>query len=139
MWLKTTPYEGVVLGRRYNFKWVTQFNENAVVTNAVVGIAFLIIQRNGKVEMIADSSDCPRMEEEQNALHADCVLVPWYETLEGFLAWYCHGKGYASDTAIPGTSCVQGELVNLRMMLNEAEAARYHEIGQECAHIVKEF
>ena len=59
MWLKTTPYEGVVLGRRDNFKWVTQFNENAVVTNAEVGIAFLIIQRNGKVEMIADSSDCP--------------------------------------------------------------------------------
>ena len=27
--------------------------------------------------------------------------------------------------------------MNLRMMLNEAEAARYHEIGQECAHIVE--
>ena len=47
MWLKTTPYEGVVLGRRDNFKWITQFNENAVVTNAEVGIAFLVIQRNG--------------------------------------------------------------------------------------------
>ena len=106
------------------------------MTNAEVGIAFLVIQRNGKVEMVADSSDCPRMEKEQNALHADCVLVPWYETLEGFLAWYCNGKGYASDTMIPGTSCVQEELVNLRMRLNETEVARYHEIGQECANTV---
>ena len=140
MWLKTTPYEGVVLGRRDNFKWITQFNENAVVTNAEVGIAFLVIQRNGKVEMVADSSDCPRMEKEQNALHADCVLVPWYETLEGFLAWYCNGKGYASDTMIPGTSCVQEELVNLRMRLNETEVARVEMVADssDCPRMEKE-
>ena len=29
------------------------------------------------------------------------------------------------------------QLVNLRMMLNETEVARYHEIGQECANIVE--
>ena len=47
-WLGTTSYEGVVLGRRDNFKWITEENANAVVTNGEVGIAFLVIENPGK-------------------------------------------------------------------------------------------
>lgn len=136
-WLETTSYNGVVLGRRDNFKWVTEQNENAVVTNAEVGVAFLIVKKDGSIEMLADSSDCPRVEKEQNELKAECILVPWYETLGGFLAKYCEGKGYASDTGIPGTVCVQDELVHVRMRLSEMELERYRQIGQECADIVE--
>lgn len=32
-WLDASPYEGIILGRRDNFKWITGENENAVVTN----------------------------------------------------------------------------------------------------------
>ena len=35
-WLLDTAYDGVILGRRDNFKWLTQENENAVVTNTEV-------------------------------------------------------------------------------------------------------
>ena len=136
-WLGTTSYEGVVLGRRDNFKWITEENANAVVTNGEVGIAFLVIEKSGKVKMIADSSDCPRMSEEQNALGAECILAPWYETLDGFLADCCRGKKYASDTGISDTVYVQGELVDLRMQLSQKELERYREIGQECARIVE--
>ena len=136
-WLGTTSYEGVVLGRRDNFKWITEENANAVVTNGEVGIAFLVIEKSGKVKMIADSSDCPRMSEEQNALGAECILAPWDETLDGFLADCCRGKKYASDTGISDTVYVQGELVDLRMQLSQKELERYREIGQECARIVE--
>lgn len=141
-WLKETPYEGVILGRRDNFKWITQENANAVVTNAEVGIAFLIIRRDGSIDMAADSSDCPRMEQEQNALKARCILVPWYETVEHFLREYCkteseQGRYYASDTGIAATQCVQDDLVRLRMQLNDKEVERYRKIGQECAAIVE--
>ena len=102
-----------------------------------VGIAFLVIEKSGKVKMIADSSDCPRMSEEQNALGAECILAPWYETLDGFLADCCRGKKYASDTGISDTVYVQGELVDLRMQLSQKELERYREIGQECARIVE--
>lgn len=136
-WLGTTSYNGVVLGRRDNFKWITQHNANAVVTNAEVGVGFLIIERDGSVKLAADSSDCPRMKEEQNALNAECILVPWYETTDKFLTEYCRGKGYASDMGIPGTVNVQSELVDIRMQLNETEVQRYREIGQECAAIVE--
>ena len=39
-WLQTSEYDGVILGRRDNFKWITEENANAVVTNAEVQIEF---------------------------------------------------------------------------------------------------
>lgn len=137
-WLFTTPYEGVVLSRRDNFKWITGGNENAVVTNTEVGVAFLLIKKDGTTEMFADSSDCARMEEEQNPLHAACTLIPWYENLDRFMAEYCHAKQFASDTGISGTANVQNDMVNLRMMLTKNEVDRYREVGQECAKIVEQ-
>lgn len=141
-WLKETPYEGVILGRRDNFKWITQENANAVVTNEEVGVAFLIIRRDGTIDLVADSSDCPRMEQEQNALKARGILVPWYETVGHFLEEYCEkealeGKRYASDTGIAAADHVQSDLVDLRMLLNATEVERYRQIGQECAAIVE--
>ena len=38
-WLQTSEYDGVILGRRDNFKWITEENANAVVTNAEVGVS----------------------------------------------------------------------------------------------------
>ena len=66
-WLQTSEYDGVILGRRDNFKWITEESANAVVTNAEVGVAHLLIEKDGSVTVAADSSDCPRMETEQNA------------------------------------------------------------------------
>jgi len=136
-WLENTPYEGVILGRRDNFKWVTQGIENAVVMNTEIGIGYLVIKKDGTIDLIADSSDCSRFEKEKNVLNAKCVLVPWYETRDAFLQKYCEGKKYASDTEIIHTQPVKNELVNLRMRLNEAEVERYREIGQECACIME--
>ena len=48
-WLQTSEYDGVILGRRDNFKWITEENANAVVTNAEVGVAHLLIEKNGSV------------------------------------------------------------------------------------------
>ena len=79
-WLDASSYEGIILGRRDNFKWITGENENAVVTNEEVGIGYLLLKKDGSLELLADSSDCPRMSKEQNALNARPILVPWYET-----------------------------------------------------------
>ena len=117
-WLQTSEYDGVILGRRDNFKWITEENANAVVTNA-------------------DSSDCPRMETEQNALRAKGMLIPWYESFEAHLKDYIGDRTFASDTGIAGTDNVQSELINVRMQLSEKELKRYRKIGQECAGIVE--
>lgn len=136
-WLQASEYDGVILGRRDNFKWITEENANAVVTNAEVGVAHLIIEKDGSVTMAADSSDCPRMEAEQNALGAKGMLIPWYESFEAHLKAYIGDRTFASDTGIAGTVNVQSELVTVRMQLSEKELKRYREIGQECAGIVE--
>ena len=46
-WLQTSEYDGVILGRRDNFKWITEENANAVVTNTEVGVAHLLIEKDG--------------------------------------------------------------------------------------------
>ena len=136
-WLQTSEYDGVILGRRDNFKWITEENANAVVTNAEVGVAHLLIEKDGSVTVAADSSDCPRMETEQNALRAKGMLIPWYESFEAHLKDYIGDRTFASDTGIAGTDNVQSELINVRMQLSEKELKRYRKIGQECAGIVE--
>lgn len=136
-WLDTTPYEGIIISRRDNFKWLTQGIENAVVANTEIGVCLLVIKKDGTIDLIADSSDCPCMEQEKNVLHAKCILVPWYETIDTILKKYCKGKAYASDTGLLHTVCVQDELIPLRMLLNEVELRRYRKLGQECAAIVE--
>lgn len=39
-WLQNSEYDGVILERRDNFKWITEENANAVVTNTEIGVAF---------------------------------------------------------------------------------------------------
>ena len=136
-WLQTSEYDGVILGRRDNFKWITEENANAVVTNTEVGVAYLLIEKDGSVTVAADSSDCPRMETEQNALRAKGMLIPWYESFEAHLKDYIGDRTFASDTGIAGTDNVQSELIDVRMQLSEKELKRYRKIGQECAGIVE--
>lgn len=136
-WLQTSEYDGVILGRRDNFKWITEENANAVVTNAEVGVAHLLIEKDGSVTVAADSSDCPRVEAEQNALGAKGMLIPWYESFEAHLKDYIGDRTFASDTGIVGTDNVQSDLINVRMQLSEKERKRYRKIGQECAGIVE--
>lgn len=136
-WLQTSEYDGVILGRRDNFKWITEENANAVVTNAEVGVAHLLIEKDGSVTVAVDSSDCPRMEAEQNALGAKGMLIPWYESFEAHLKDYIGDRTFASDTGIVGTDNVQSDLINVRMQLSEKERKRYRKIGQECAGIVE--
>ena len=65
-------------------------------------MAHLLIEKDGSVTVAADSSDCPRMEAEQNALGAKGMLIPWYESFEAHLKDYIGDRTFASDTGIVG-------------------------------------
>lgn len=135
-WLKDKGYDGVILNRRDNFTWVSGGAKNAVCTNIETGIGYFVISQED-VKLLADSSDAPRMEKEQNPLEAETILVPWYTSMESYLQNLTKEKVYVSDTGIAGTKNVQSQLVELRMHLNEEEVRRYREIGQACARIVE--
>lgn len=135
-WLAVNGYDGILLSRRDNFAWISGGAKNHVLTTTETGIAYYAIKRDS-IDLIADSSDLLRMSEEQNPLNGTPILVPWYESMDTFLARYIGGSSYVSDTGVAGTRQVQDELVDMRLKLTKEELRRYQEIGQQCARIVE--
>lgn len=136
-WLEKNGYDGIILGRRDNYAWVSGGAKNHVLSSTENGVAYYIISQEG-VKLAADSSDLLRMSKEQDPLRAEAVLVPWYELMEEHIYQMRQGKRYVSDTGIAGTENVQDELTKLRMRLSEEERERYREIGLLCAQIVED-
>lgn len=135
-WLLQNNYDGIVLNRRDNYAWVSGGADSSVLSSSDTGVAYYVIKREA-VDLIADNSDLLRMAEEQNPLHGNPVLVPWYESVENFLINYTKAGRYVSDTGVAGMKCVQEKLVDLRLSLMPSELERYEAIGQECARIVE--
>lgn len=135
-WMAVNDYDGIILGRRDNYTWISDGAKNHVTSNTETGVAYYVIEPD-HIWLFADSSDLPRMSKEQNPLGAEPVLVPWYMSMEERLKETAQGKKYVSDTGIAGTANVQEELVDLRMQLSEEEVDRYREVGAACAQIVE--
>ena len=135
-WLEVNKYDGVILGRRDNYTWVSGGAKNHVLTSTEYGVAFYVISRDD-IRLVADSSDLLRMSAEQDPLGARTALVPWYVSLEEYMHRLVQGKAYVSDTGIAGTENVQEELIELRMELSGEAVENYRKAGQLCARIVE--
>lgn len=136
-WLDRRGYDGVILGRRDNYAWVSGGAKNHVLSSTEDGVAYYMISQDA-VKLMADSSDLARMSAEQDPLKAEAFLVPWYESAQEHMRRMFQGKVYVSDTGIAGTENVQEELTELRMKLSERELERYRKTGHLCAQIVEE-
>ncbi|MGN1167548.1 MAG: M24 family metallopeptidase [Lachnospiraceae bacterium] len=135
-WLSEKGYDGVLLGRRDNYTWISGGAKNHVLSSEETGVAYYVIRKDS-VQLIADSSDLARMTKEQNPLNAEGILVPWYESMDEYIREKTRGKNYVSDTGIGGTVNVQEELCELRMNLSDSEVEKYREIGLLCANLVE--
>lgn len=136
VWMGKKGYDGVILGRRDSYAWISQGAENHVVTNSPEGVAYYVITGE-TLSLIADSSDAARMGAEQNLLQGTVVEVPWYESVEERLREMASRGRFVSDTGIAGTENVLEGLIELRMVLSEEEKVRYKLVGRECAKIVE--
>ena len=128
-WLRENRYDGVILGRRDNYAWVSGGAKNHVLSSTEYGVACYVISKD-RIELVADSSDLLRMSAEQDHLGARAALVPWYVAMEEDMRRLIQGKAYVSDTGIAGTENVQEELIEIRMKLSEEELSNYRETGQ---------
>lgn len=135
-WLSEKGYDGVLLGRRDNYTWVSGGAKNHVLSSEETGVAYYVIRKD-TVELLADSSDLARMLAEQNPLGAEGILVSWYESVEEYVKRMTSDGVYVSDTGIGETKNVQEELRELRMTLSGTEVEKYREIGVLCAKIVE--
>ncbi|MGC4018707.1 MAG: M24 family metallopeptidase [Muricomes sp.] len=135
-WMRQKSYDGVILGRRDSYAWISQGAENHVVTNSPQGVAYYVITQDC-IRLVADNSDAARMNAEQNTLQGTLIEVPWYESVEQKLKEMASEGTFVSDTGIAGTPNVLEDLIALRMVLSEEEKSRYKQIGRECAEIVE--
>jgi Xaa-Pro dipeptidase len=135
-WMGKKNYDGVILGRRDSYAWITRGAENHVVTNSQVGAAYYVITRD-EVRLVADSSDAKRVGREQNPLKGEVIQVPWYDSVEKKLEKMVTSERFVSDMGIAGTKNVLNELIALRMILSEEEKSDYGEIGAACAEVVE--
>lgn len=135
-WIEKNGYDGIILGRRDNYAWVSGGAKNHVLSSTKDGVACYVISKDN-IKLAADSSDLLRMSTEQDPLKAEAVLIPWYESAEKHIQQMIREKIYVSDTGIAGTKNVQQELIELRMRLSEEEKKRYQEVGVLCAQIVE--
>ena len=135
-YLSEHALDGLIVTRRDNFSWITRGCENHVMDNTEVGVASLLITPDG-VLCVADCSDAARIYEEELPFSAQCVSVPWYDSMEAEWRRQIDGKRIASDTGISGTPCVQTDLIPLRMTLDEEQKAVYRQLGADCAAILE--
>ena len=122
-WLLDKQYDGVVLGRRDNFAWITGGGQNHVLSSTENGVAYYVVTMND-IFLIADCSDLARMAKEQNPLGARAIEVPWYASVEKHIEELTCGRRFVSDTGLAGLENVQGELVELRLALTEKEVEK---------------
>ncbi len=135
-WMGKKNYDGVILGRRDSYAWITRGAENHVVSNNQVGVAYYVITK-AEIRLVADSSDAQRVCMEQNPLEGEVIQVPWFESVERILEKMVTSERFVSDTDIAGTKNVLDELIALRMVLSEQEKITYSEVGAACAEIVE--
>lgn len=90
-WMAVNDYDGIILGRRDNYTWISDGAKNHVTSNTETGVAYYVIEPD-HIWLFADSSDLPRMSKEQNPLGAEPVLVPWYMSMEERLKETAQGK-----------------------------------------------
>ncbi len=143
-WLCDSSFDILILGRRDNFAWVSEGNDNAVVTNIDTGVAYLVLYKNKLTNdvIISDSSDAARIQDEQNSLGLTVFEIPWYTNLHTHIKNFCEdqskkGMNCATDFVIPNTTCVLDLLIDLRMQLNQNEILSYKQLGQDCASIIE--
>lgn len=136
-WLTERSLNGILLNRRDNYAWIAGSDKrNHVLQNTETGVATLLIT-NDYIDLIADTIDGSRLEEEEVDLPVHLVQYPWHYDGNAFLKHFIAGRNVVSDTGVLGTANVQPDLVELRLDLDPGEQDQYRIIGQQCATLVE--
>src|SRR5438445_602192 len=73
--------DGVLLGRRNNFAWITGGRDNHIVNASPTGVASILATRDGRRICLTNTIEGPRFAGEELAgTGIDVVEWPWYDT-----------------------------------------------------------
>lgn len=131
--LEQWQLDAVLLTRRDNIAWLTEGASYYVVERAEIGVASLLVTRDGAL-LLAPDNELPRILAEE-PLPFSCATkhYPWYQSLNNMLPV----GNIGSDTSIAATTDIQQQMIILRQGLNHEERQRFQALGAETAKIVE--
>lgn len=130
--------DGVLLGRRNNFAWITCGRDNRIVNASPAGVAFILATRDGSRVCLTNTIEAPRFATEELAGAGIQVIDwPWYDNgaAKRVLMEVIDGRKIAADESDAGEfnhfsagfSRLPGEFGELRWSLTPSEIQRYRE------------
>jgi len=131
--------DGLVLSKPGNFAWMTCGGSNHVAVNADVGVAHLLVTREGRW-ILCDNIEVRRVVEEEVAgLGFESASWYWYDDgMPAALDSLAPGARLGSDSGRHGTRSVDAALGQLRASLLPAEIERYRRLGMLTAESMTE-
>lgn len=134
-------FDGVLLGKRYNFYWLTGGATNHVVTGTRDGGSFLLVTEDD-VYLLASRIEMPRVSgEEDLGLDYYPVEYDWYDP---DLVRIVEDLGLEqdrvrSDTSGAGFKLLPRDFGELRYGFTDEEIPRYRSLGEEVTNVVENY
>jgi Xaa-Pro aminopeptidase len=137
-YLERHGLDGALLTRRDNFSWITLGRDNHIANNSPVGVASILVTKDGQRVCLANAIEAPRFRgEELVGTGIETVDFPWYdrEAAKRKVVEIIGGKKIAADSEnfglpLPG---LPGGFDELRWSLTPAEVERYRDGGRRAA------
>jgi Xaa-Pro aminopeptidase len=127
--------EALVLRRPGNVAWYSGGGRTHIVAVQDVGVADVVVRRDGD-EVVTAVNEAPRLEaEELGALGAAFRALPWADPREPSLPT---GADVGCDSPLPGARDVSGLVEAARRSLTAAEAERFRVLGRDAAQALTE-
>ncbi len=140
-YLSEQPFTGILLGKRYNFAWLTAGADNHVEDGTRDGNSHLLVTED-RVYLLGSRIEMPRLRAEEDiGLGETEVEYDWYEgdLVEVVKGLSLDPKRIRTDTSGLGFSVLPGDFEELRYELTEEEIPRYRQLGKEVTEIVENF
>ena len=127
--LDDTKLDAVVLRRPENFAWYTGGADNRVDHAQSIGVADIVVTRNGEY-VVTNNIEAPRMREEQ-VPGWEVVEYRWYDGPRDLVAKLAGGAAIGADAADPSEVDVAGLVAPLRYRLDVDAVDGYGMVGAD--------
>ncbi|MGH7178393.1 MAG: M24 family metallopeptidase, partial [Tepidisphaeraceae bacterium] len=141
--LERHALDGVLLQERANFAWITCGGDNHVANNTPLGVAAILVTRDGTRVCLTDAIEAPRMrDDELGDRGIDVVEFPWFDAdaARKIVCQIIAGRRVAADIDRfeLGLATLPPGFVQLRWTLTESEIDRYRDTGARASRAIED-
>jgi antitoxin VapB len=137
----------VLINGQHNFSWLTAGGTNALDISRESGAGALLVRRDGKRFVLANSIEMPRLlAEELSGIDFEAVEFPWEDEkaspeflVDRALALLPPGSQLGSDLPFGARAhVIESMIARCRYSLSEAELQRYRKLGRDAGAVIEQ-